>query len=513
MTSLHKVEVEGHFFQSWRHDAKWQPWTALCELIDNSIDARAKNIDVVLDEEKNTVQVIDDGVGCDDVRLFFRIGGTRGHDVNGRIGRYGIGGFKAACWLCDWQHVRTVHRGIERSGAMHFTREISSPGEPQWEQGKERGTKNKHGTHITLHGLRCGSEKPTRHPLFGNPQQDKLRSELGMTYGPALRSGALVIRINGEAVAPVAWPQAIGAPLEFDGDYEDLRFSLTAFEVNQRREVLGQWQTGIYIECMGRLICDMTPTGKPRAFTDGLDEFLSTPAWICVRLSEANGQWPLSPDKTDIVGRAVFLESLLEMDELRQFLAAIEQKSIEVDALAAAEEMARLAAAVFGGEANIREKREPASNQSGTVIPIESGRKRRKAEVTNENEDGSVEMKKQGLLWTFTPKHMGSEGTAVAVKVSTPKGLLRVNVDLNLDIDHVAKNWRTKTFQHDLLAFVVPPAVFEANSYAAQRFYALAFSGMQIPMEPDQENLMQLASAILARAAAADESQDKRKRA
>lgn len=66
---------------------------AIADLIDNSIDAKASNIWVSVDEDLNKIFIADDGTGMskDTLRTAVQLGGKKAHDSGTDLGKYGLG--------------------------------------------------------------------------------------------------------------------------------------------------------------------------------------------------------------------------------------------------------------------------------------------------------------------------------------------------------------------------------------------------------------------------------------
>ncbi|MEN9807225.1 MAG: Histidine kinase, gyrase and HSP90-like ATPase [Pseudomonadota bacterium] len=502
MTTLETVRVYGHYFSSWRHE-RWSQWVALCELIDNAIDARSSNVVVTFDKARDRIDIIDDGVGSDNIARFFNLGDTKGHDASQRLGRFGMGGVRAGCYLSDRVHVLTRHRGVERSGTVHWTRSIEQATELQFERGKERATREHSGTHISLFGIRSGLERYKG--LFDDYPQAMLRAELAMTYGPALRSGRLNLTVGGDRVLPMDYPACESSPaLVYEGEYGGATFSAHCC-IARQGELGNNWTNGIYLECAGRLISRVSEKQKRRrAFEDGLDDYIGAPVWILVRLHESSeSPWPLTPDKTDITCRTEFLEWLCAQQEAREFLDEAQGEGEALDIQIATEDFADLLCDVFGGEVigGRRERRESPESDTGAVQPAHSGARRTRASKIHDDQDGSIESQAgRSLLWRINPEHLGADGPVAQVRAATPKGVLRVTVALNMDIQHVSKHWRTDWFKRHVAAFIVPGGVAE-EPRAGQILWEKLKPGSQpdINGELDHRCLMELSSVILNR--------------
>jgi len=502
MTTLETVRVYGHYFSSWRHE-RWSQWVALCELIDNAIDARAKAVTVAFDGARDRIDIIDDGVGSDNIARFFNLGDTKGHDASQRLGRFGMGGVRAGCYLADRVHIATRHRGVERSGTVYWTKSIEQATELQFERGKERSTREHSGTSVSLFGIRSGLER--NKGLFEDHPQATLRAELAMTYGPALRSGRLKLMVGGLPVLPMEYPPCENKPaLIYEGEYGGATF--TAYCCIARQGELGNnWTNGIYLECAGRLMSRVTEKQKRRrGFEDGIEEFIGAPIWILVRLHEGSeSPWPLTPDKTDITCRTEFLESLCATEDVAAFLKDAQHEGDVIDLRIATDDFADMLCDVFGGEVigGRKERRESPENETGAAEPASTGSKRKRAAKIHDDQDGSVVSQGgRSLFWRINPENLGVDGPVARVDAATPKGVLRVTVRLNMDIPHVAKHLNADWFRRHVAAFIVPGGVAE-EPRAGQILWEKLKPGSQLDIngELDHRCLMELSSVILNR--------------
>src|SRR5262249_31405543 len=121
-----RLTPKPHILKS-KRNKRWTLAGAIHELIDNSIGhGKAKNISVIVDN-KNGIEVIDDGIGVDNINRVFWFGDASGTDDLAEIGQYGVGAKDAAVYLGDVTTVETIHKGrhhkmtinwkqVERSG-------------------------------------------------------------------------------------------------------------------------------------------------------------------------------------------------------------------------------------------------------------------------------------------------------------------------------------------------------------------------------------------------------------
>ena len=111
---------------SCQNSLDWQ--SALCEFIDNSIDAGATVIDIQVGPKHGVVTIKDNGEGCDDLTKFFTFGG-RISNGSKSIGRYGVGSKDASLWMCGDKgqvSVESVKGGKVRSMLGDFGFMVSS---------------------------------------------------------------------------------------------------------------------------------------------------------------------------------------------------------------------------------------------------------------------------------------------------------------------------------------------------------------------------------------------------
>jgi hypothetical protein len=82
-----------HLIRSYINEGNLTWVRVIAELIDNALDAGARNIRMDYDRAANILVVTDDGRGCPDLGRMVALGATRPHaGVPIRSGRYGMGG-------------------------------------------------------------------------------------------------------------------------------------------------------------------------------------------------------------------------------------------------------------------------------------------------------------------------------------------------------------------------------------------------------------------------------------
>lgn len=158
------------------------PWAeALSELIDNSLDAKAKEINITFTED-NSVTVEDDGSGCDDLEAMLSLGSHSGRST-ADLGRYGVGLKNAAASLANELAVTTYKGGVRRHVRVVWSDLIK---QETWEaESLEEKAGSQTGTFIKL-------EKLSRR----RPGNIALYDELSSTFSPAIESGVVITLDN-----------------------------------------------------------------------------------------------------------------------------------------------------------------------------------------------------------------------------------------------------------------------------------------------------------------------------
>lgn len=164
------------------------------ELVDNSIDANARRINISL--RKDTVLIEDDGVGCSDLQMVFKMGDRASiGDGKRAIGRYGVGAKEAALQIGSRVLVSTVARiGSEfRYSSAHVdwdymcakrTWEVPSP-------------KVKDSYQLANHTYFSMAIRGISRRIPSEPKErEKFLSDLGTTYYPAIESGKVKILVS-----------------------------------------------------------------------------------------------------------------------------------------------------------------------------------------------------------------------------------------------------------------------------------------------------------------------------
>ena len=130
----YQLPMDNHLFmpqmtvQAMRDSRYRHPANAIAELIDNSIDARARRVDLLIREEEKTIRtrrrwrishiaVFDNGHGMSGETLVqaLRFGGHQGSQSGNRIGKYGMGLPTSSVSQCRRVDVWTWQKNIEQA--------------------------------------------------------------------------------------------------------------------------------------------------------------------------------------------------------------------------------------------------------------------------------------------------------------------------------------------------------------------------------------------------------------
>ena len=201
--------VPHHFIQATRDTGYRSLAFALAELLDNSLDAQAKSIDISITEERRvgkreiTIAVLDDGRGMDKASLWqsLRFGGSERFNGRGSFGRYGMGLPNSSVSQAPRVDVYTWKRGISPLRAYIDVGEIAGkklagvrePIRARLPECVPRSSDS--GTLVQW--SRCDRLRFKK----ANTLTRKVRRPLGRMYRRVLQNG-VTIRVNGEPLHP-----------------------------------------------------------------------------------------------------------------------------------------------------------------------------------------------------------------------------------------------------------------------------------------------------------------------
>jgi hypothetical protein len=338
------------------------PGLAVCELVDNSLDAKASTVHVDWDATERVLAVSDDGVGAPNPSAIVTIGD---HDSEGRgtSGRYGIGAKDAVLALGTAAEVTVVRNGIRRSVNADFE-EIRLSG--RWiarEDDRQAHELERHGTVVRVMGV-------DRRITMRN-----IEDRLSRTFAPALRRGVKVM-VDGSAVLPPAIVE-VDDMRSGTGSFRGKQFSWWAGIRREGQRIDGGWRFEFKHRTLDENSCN-------RSFgTEGMDihKFYGV-----ITL--------LEPDDADEGERWLVNKHKTSADELQDLCEAIFPDVVDILRRCEAEHSMTLEASIcddigrgfteaLSCSSRLRERRgKPDEEQAGTVEPRETGRRRRRASKT-----------------------------------------------------------------------------------------------------------------------------------
>lgn len=383
----------------------------LGELIDNSFDAGANR--VVIEFQKKLLRVTDDGAGCADPLKMLRLG-SRSQQTTTQLGRYGIGAKDAAISAADGIVIKTTHKGVHRRVECDW-RQLERSGRWQIEDPQDSASKGPSGTLIELHPLR-----PTKiHP-------DVLLRRLSRIYTPAIKCGKQIL---------IQFPK--GKTLEAVPEFRipALTNQMTA-DLNvfgkQARITIGILPEGAVVEVSGitlsyayRVIAEGQRIGLGDDPTPGLF------GWV-----ELGDGWELTKNKDNVstnlepLGQAIFSTcgSIIEIAKRQAANVLFDDIGKNVSDV--------IHSVITDVVSQKKEKRDSTRLSKGTVIPSQTGHRRRRASKVQPG-IGVDALKGSGanaLKVAF--QHLGAGGPA-----SLQEGNI---IYLNRDIPMVAEKMNDK---------------------------------------------------------------------
>lgn len=287
-----KINVGSTLVRLRNQNFKLQP--ALLELIDNSIDAGAKNIRI--HQSENALFIEDDGNGFEDIFRAFDIGESR---KVGQIGRYGVG---------------------LKDASVKYSRKttISSRGKSascDWDAAMETG-------HAEIIPEKCSIHSTVItwwdfDDLYKSAIQTQ---EIRRCYALALARN-LNIEVNGVRLLPTEQPFFIESINE-TFEYEDKRVRLTGGIFNPNDENRKSW-AGYNLYYQGRLI------GPGRIMDSGMGDTACSNFSFVVELEDGDARWVLATNKDSVDGSDALLDYIFHT-YTRPLLKKAEAQTIDV---------------------------------------------------------------------------------------------------------------------------------------------------------------------------------------
>jgi hypothetical protein len=345
------------------------PSLAIVELLDNSLDAHGQRNSVDYDVTSHVITISDDGVGAPDPSAIVTMGE---HDSEGRdtSGRYGIGAKDAIMALGTAVEVVTVRNGLRRTVRADFE-EILTTG--RWVAREDQESVETGASTGTV--VRIRNVKRKIYP-------SDIARKLAATFAPALRRGKLIL-VNGIAVDPPAEVEVTDR-LEGGGLFGVKQYRWWAGIKCDGQKVDGGWR----FEFKNRVL-DSTPSNRSYGTQDmDTHKFYGVITLIEPEDAEHDERWSVNKHKTS----AEELEDLCEaiFPQVQELLVqAAEEHAITLESEIADDVGRELTEAL--SESRMRKERRKTNaeeHQHGTVLPRNTGKRRRRARSTQDGDGG-----------------------------------------------------------------------------------------------------------------------------
>lgn len=380
---------------------------ALSELIDNAFDANANRCEITINKDR--VIVSDDGIGCDDLARFIKLGKRRDHSSTS-LGMHGRGVKDAWFWLGDRISVRSYHANHCHSLSLRMTDLIQS----NWTGDAPSVSPSiGRGTHIEFSDLHNTRRAPREHTL----------DDLGKTYMPALMDGRQIIVKCGIKRARRIKPFVMPLVQDVIRDVFEVNGKSVAIDIGIVPEGQLNPVSGLMYILGYRVIMNCAV---------GAGEYSVARLAGTVTLGKG---WHLSPHKDNIsesideLGNAIY-------QRINHIVERAHHQAITAECAAFIDEVEGLTEE--GLKQLKKEKRNKGESHPGAIKPKNSGRKRKKAAKVQDG-DGSVEGPNNGQ-----PKKKGIKIDANETGSDDTLGRadpVRNRVTLNLSHPFVRAAW------------------------------------------------------------------------
>lgn len=376
-------------------------WDGISELVDNSLDAGATEIDIKINQQR--IEVRDNGRGCDSIKRILRLG-EYGERIGSTVsGYFGQGAATAAMALGRIIEIETIADRIKRSVKLDWNKQRES-GSWVGPAPKAEVTKEPSGTAIILSGLK----KPTAPKSI-----TAVKTHIQRIFTPGIKNGCNIL-INGELIAPLKFHplhEAVEIEGEFEGRHYNLRFG--TFKQSDAK------QSGFWVRFGHRyLLCADWNAGR---------EFICNRFHAQIELIDGTERWDRERQKRTFHEAEAFYEFIFP--EVQPMLERLQEEMnrIELSDLCAVMEQA--IAMAFPGK--VKATRRPRTGEHpGGVKPTGTGKKHENFKNhqpggNNSNANGS----QKGITIRFTFEHKGEDANVLAVQLSPKACLVTFNED------------------------------------------------------------------------------------
>lgn len=365
----------------------------LAELIDNSFDAKATSVRIVVGSKSIVVE--DDGIGCSEVDAFFKQGR---HRSKHGIGIYGVGLKDAALWLSGTTEVRSIARDGGVQCSINWRRFIE-------------------GCNWRMRATRLPAESVTGTRIaFTNIQRrlfnDAITEELGYLFYPAIESGRQILVKRGTSrprpVAAFQFPP-LDNVIEHASEIEGREFRVRA---------------GVVQEGHANPHPGFTITYKHRVITNTSDGCGSYGTARFVGVVQLGEQWKLSRNKDELVEDAPLLAETLHLICKDVLIAAADKSRIVSLAGIESAIASNLSDALM---AHKKAQRDSIREKKGTVEPRNTDKEHRRAAKIQPGEKRLMSKIGSRISVQFVPgldkigmANFNEDGTLISLNLNHP---------------------------------------------------------------------------------------------
>lgn len=334
------------------------PWLAVSELVDNSLDAKAKVVEVQFDKDRKAVLIKDDGAGAPNPTGIVQFGYHENENRN-TSGQFGIGAKDGILALGTMVTIIARRGGVMKTVKADFD-EILQRGEWVCRLAESECDENQSGTEILI-GNVCKQ-------IYLKPLTRKL-SEI---FAPALRDGRRIV-VDGMDIEP---PDEVELEQEVDGEgvFQGKLYRFRAGIIASDQHVSGGWRYEFKHRTLEETPCN-------RSFGTGsmdISRFYGVISLIERDEADKSEKWSVNKHKTnaeelEALCEEIFpyVEHLLEQSAAEHSLTV--EAEIEQDVAASIEE-------AISVTPNVKEKRRQTErDEDGSgAIPRDTGKRRRR---------------------------------------------------------------------------------------------------------------------------------------
>lgn len=429
--------------------------TALCELIDNSIDSHTVNklekilkVNIVLDYQQQSIVVTDNAGGIEekDIKLIVSPGESRNDADAETIGIFGVGSKRAVIALS--QRIRISSRHLtKKTLAIEIDDEWIK--DPDWTiPVYEVDPISTGSTIINLDKLR---------DALNEEDHDRLINHFGATYALFIDSGKIEISVNGIPIKPVFFDQSWSYPPTFEpknylgnltlDPLNIIEFDIIAGLTQQGDPAGGEY--GVYFYCNNRLISRAYKgyevgfrTGKA-----GQPHPSISLTRVIVKLKGKSTLMPWNSSKSEINTRSTTFRTILEY--LEQIITNYARASRSM-----ADEWNTKVFPFKTGEVNRVAIQELSSGSNLHLVPIPRKKSQKYIDIIKQNNKAIAE-KKPWVKGTYEAIIAVEEISKLKIEQSNRISLLILDSTLEIAFKDYLVNESSKPYSAPRLATIM----------------------------------------------------------